>query len=108
MIKDIEIIQFANRVRDDILNGNTSHTYCYLISSPLQERLRSIGIDTVMINISLLTPSIYTSHVYLQLEDGRILDATADQFPEAELPPVYLGEFPETYKKWMEASMELA
>jgi hypothetical protein len=63
------------------------------VSAPLQGLLSAVyGIETSLEEADLG----HTNHVFLRLPDGRILDATADQF---DLPCVYLGPLPELYRE---------
>lgn len=46
-------------------------------------------------------PQGTTNHVFIRLADGRILDATADQFG---LAPIYLGHMPAQYLAWIQCT----
>ena len=76
-----------------MLGKKQPHLMCFAVSWPLQAYLKSVGIDTELIEGSCGD----AEHYWLRLQDGRILDATADQFNNAG-PKVYLGEQPDYYK----------
>lgn len=64
---------------------------CFAVSAPLQGLLSAHGIETSLESVDF----IEINHTFLRLPDGRILDATADQFG---LEPVYLGPMPDEYQ----------
>jgi hypothetical protein len=83
---DEEIIEIAASFRDGLLDGKGSTLMCAAVSWPLASLLRSIykvGCDTVESDLGEI------NHIWIRLDDGRALDATADQF--GDYPPVYLG-----------------
>lgn len=89
---DAELIQIASDFREGILDGRSSERMCAAVSWPIGAYLESIcGIETEAIEGDLG----HMNHVWLRLSDGRVLDATADQFnrlfPDLNLPSVYLG-----------------
>jgi hypothetical protein len=57
---------------------------CAVVSYSLQGYLSFLGVTTELGEVDLK----FSNHVFLKLPDGRILDATADQFGG---PKVYLG-----------------
>jgi hypothetical protein len=82
-------------MRKGILGKRSSRMMCMAVSAPLQGLLAALyGVETELETVDF--PE--SNHVWLRLPDGRILDATADQFG---LEPVYLGEVPEIYRRWM-------
>ena len=95
---DEDLIAVALDFRKGILIGRPSKMMCFAVSAPLQGFLSAVyGIETEQEEVDF--PEC--NHVYLRLPDGRILDATADQFG---LEPVYLGEMPSIYKSWMDGT----
>lgn len=83
---DADLIQIAQNFRDGILYGRSSELMCYIVSAPLQGFLSAAyGISAELEQVDFTD----CNHFWLRLPDGRILDATADQFG---LAPVYLGE----------------
>ena len=62
---------------------------CRVLAAGSLLRLHGIEAETVESDLG------ECNHVWLQLEDGRALDPTADQFnalfPDLAMPPVYLG-----------------
>lgn len=69
---------------------------CIIISKPLSRYLNELGVKNKLVEYSVRTPSSWWSHWALELEDGRILDATAGQF-DLDLPTIYLGELPSSF-----------
>ena len=65
---------------------------CFAVSAPLQAMLSFSGVETDMMQ------GFYDdgnrNHVWLQCEDGTVIDATADQF---DGPKVYIGPAIEMY-----------
>jgi hypothetical protein len=98
-MNDEEIIKLVTSFRKGVLGKKSPYMNCHIVSLPLQGYLSIIGINT---NIEVGTINIkgfYGNHVWLKLEDGRIVDPTASQFNKfgQDMPDVYLGEKPEWY-----------
>lgn len=92
-VTDAEIIEYATEFRREIV-GNDSRLKCAMVSWPLDGMLGSMGVECRCETLDF--PEV--NHVVIRLADGRILDATADQFG---LAPVYLGPMPRKYQRWM-------
>ena len=89
---DAELKRIARQFRRGILGKRPSAQMCMAVSASLQGVLSALyGVDTVLEEIQLRD----MNHVFLRLADGRILDATADQFG---LDAVYLGDLPDAYR----------
>lgn len=89
-MNDKQLIRFATQFRKGILGGNSSEWMCAAVSWPLSTLLAAHGVPNRIVEGDLGE----CNHVWLALEDGRVLDATADQFNWCNpnpLPPVYLG-----------------
>lgn len=72
------------------LLAHQSSTYmCGVVSFPLTGFLASIGVETRVLESDLGE----CNHLFLEMQDGMIIDATADQFNYAEkkYPEVYIG-----------------
>ena len=83
---DAELIEVARDLRAGILGKRASAGMCMVVSAPLQGLLSAIyGVETTLETLDFGI----INHVWLRLADGRVLDATADQFDRA---PIYLGE----------------
>lgn len=92
---DEELQAIARDFRAGLLRGQASALMCFAVSAPLQGLLSAVyGVETELVELDF--PDC--NHVVLRLSDGRILDATADQFG---LAPVYLGDVPPLYRGWM-------
>lgn len=89
-MKDSELLQYAKEFRAAIIGEASSSRWCAAISAPLCAALNAIGVKAGLLETDLGE----CNHVFLVLEDGRVLDPTADQFnwiSKNELPGVYLG-----------------
>jgi hypothetical protein len=93
---DKALLNLAAGFRKGILSGGNPDFMCFAICAPLQGLLSIEGIETELIRGWVDCGDYDMEHVWLRLEDGRVLDPTADQFP-LSLPPVYLGDQPAQY-----------
>ena len=87
---DKQLLKFAAEFRSGILDGAPSHMMCAAVSWPLAGLLNFHGIKCECVESDLGE----MNHVWIKLEDGRALDATADQFNylfDYKHHPVYLG-----------------
>ena len=95
MLTDADLLYQASEFRAGLLDGRPSAGWCVDMSYALQGYLRfATGLETrVMVSIleGIETEADAEGHAFLMLPDGRILDATADQFGSC-YPAVYLGE----------------
>jgi len=82
---DNELVEFATEFRAGVLGGKSSRGRCAIVSWPLAGLFRSNGVDCECVEGELTD----INHIWIELADGRVLDATADQFDG--FPPVYLG-----------------
>ena len=103
-ITDKELLKIVKAFRKGILGkANDPSAMCAAVSLPLQGFLSfAYGIECKVCYGDIDDVSIgLWVHTWLQLPDGRILDATASQFatPAGEpIPEIYLGEKPKWYK----------
>jgi hypothetical protein len=85
----------AREFRAGILGKRSSARMSMVVSAPLAGFLSAVyGVGCAVEELDFG----HANHVVIRLPDGRILDATADQFG---LEPVYLGPMPEKYVMWM-------
>lgn len=83
---DAQLIRIARQFRRGILGTRASTRMCMAVNAPLQGFLAALyGVETTLEEVDFG----HINHVWLRLSDGRILDATADQFG---LAAIYLGE----------------
>lgn len=82
---------FVTEFRKGILDGGPSMLMCYVVCWPLQALLSVEGVETDLVKGTVGDQE----HYWLKLPDGRIIDPTADQFPN--LPSVYIGKQPTNY-----------
>lgn len=99
-MSDEELIAFAREFRDFMLEGRDSLRMCFMVCFPLEGLLNATDVGCRMIRGNIEG----WDHVWLELDDGRILDPTADQFPnlfpdagEKPMPAVFLGARPSWY-----------
>ena len=94
---DKELREVVEGFKMGILNGKTSARMCAVVCYPLQGYLSFMGVETKLIEGDFGE----INHVWLELEDGRIIDPTADQFfiiwGINKMPPVYIGVKPDFY-----------
>lgn len=100
-MKDSMLRQTALSFRNGLLGKRDSGMMCMAVCYPLQGFLSMLGVETKIEELDFGK----TNHVILRLQDGRILDPTADQFsgPTIKLPKVYVGPMPEIYQRWIKA-----
>jgi hypothetical protein len=93
---DDELIKIAWDVRTEVVYGS-SRGHCILVSSLIQERLMKAGIKCRISQGNVGNEG----HLWVTLEDGRILDGTGDQFDfyAFRLTPIYLGKKPDWYEE---------
>lgn len=94
---DQQIMRIARATRDRITLGGRSSGYCAVVCVPLAVYLTSRGVSAVDIHGAVGE----WQHTWIALENGRILDPTADQFNSkqyaARMPQIYLGPIPPHY-----------
>jgi len=95
-LRDKELKSLCLDFRRGLIRKNAGDMMCGVVSFALQGYLSFLGVPAEIEEV--LLPQ--TNHVFLRLEDGRVLDATADQFGG---PKVYLGE-PMWFHKTQEAA----
>lgn len=84
--------------RRGILDGRKSARMCCAVSMPLAGYLEFCGIPCVLVHGEVID----NNHTWIKLADGRIIDATADQFKNPDgtrMPQVYIGELPDWYRE---------
>jgi hypothetical protein len=94
----VKLLRTVTQFRKGMIGDYSSRDWCFAISSALCGYLSAIhGYHCELVSGKV---GRY-HHSWIQLKDGRIIDATADQFknPNGEsMPPVYIGKKPEWYK----------
>jgi hypothetical protein len=96
---DTELIEIATEFREGILDGGPSDLECFKVVAPLAGLLEFYGLYAKVmesdVTIKRGKPGQKCNHFWIKLEDGRVLDPTADQFNKVHkknMPPVYLGK----------------
>ena len=103
-MNDAKLIQIVKSFRYGIIGRKDSDYQCFVVSAPLKGYLAyKHGIKAKLIDGAVRVQTkpgrfLEAPHCWLELEDGRILDATYDQFGE-DRPKVFLGEMPSQYIK---------
>ena len=96
--QDKALLKAVRGFRRGILGGGSPAFMCRAICLPLQSYLSAIfGIELLLVDGVVDCGDHEMYHTWLQLQDGRTLDPTADQF-RLGLPPVYLGALPSQYE----------
>jgi hypothetical protein len=93
-MNDAELIDFVSGFRDGILDGREPYGMCFMICAPLVTLLNMHGVECEMVEGPVTVSDDFANHIWLELDDGRVLDPTASQFNGSQrqaLPPVYLG-----------------
>lgn len=99
-MSDDELLDVCSGFRDGILDcaryGGKSDGMCYAVSMALGGYLAWLGFECRLIEGAVGR----SNHFWLQHPDGRIIDATADQFSTEKrpMPKVYLGSKPKHYR----------
>lgn len=93
---DAELISIAQSFRDEICTNGKADFHCFMVCAPLQGYLSALhGMRVEICETKAVKTDFGTcNHIWLRLNDGRVLDPTADQFNRPgrkRLPPVYLG-----------------
>ena len=90
-MSDEELMRITKDFRDGILRGRPSVMMCAAVSWALEGFLNSI----YDLNCKSVEGDLgHCNHVWIELQDGRVLDPTADQFNEMfrhDFAEVYLG-----------------
>ena len=92
-----EILKTATNFRKGMIGRQSSKSWWFMISAPLEGLLRVMGCDCQLVEGHVGRDC----HFWLKLPDGNILDPSADQFKKPDktkMPPVYIGPRPEWYK----------
>lgn len=105
MMTDADLIKTAQEFRKGLLGSRTSRSMCFMVSAPLLSLLSLYGVSGQLDKAEVYRETKHActmvQHWFIRLQDGRILDATADQFltpTRNRMPPVYLGETPNWYE----------
>lgn len=94
-----ELRRICSEFRNGLLGSDSSSGKCAMVCLPLASYLGMFGLSVKIVEVDFGR----INHFWLELENGEILDPTADQFSGKwlKLPKVYIGPVPEIYKKWM-------
>lgn len=100
-MNDSEIKKAAQGFTRGILYDRESLNMCWVVCLPLQGYLSFCGVETKVIEGNIKINNEDYHHYWIQLQDGRIIDPTANQFNELgqKMPKVYFGNMPDNYTK---------
>lgn len=83
-MSDAQLKSVCLKFRKGLIKGREGDMMCGVVTYPLAAFLGMMGVAAEIEEVDLK----YSNHVFLILSDGRVLDATADQFGG---PKVFLG-----------------
>ena len=96
---DKQLVNCARAFRKGILApGGDPSMMCFAVCAPLSGLLAASGFPAHEETVDFNESAPCANHTWIRLEDGRILDPTADQFG---LEAIYLGPVPELYLGWL-------
>lgn len=95
-MSDAELKRVARGFRRGMLEGGSSAFMCRAVCLPLAGLFSAMGVNLDLIECEVDCGDHEMYHTCLRLNDGRILDPTADQFP-FRMPRIYLGIMPSRY-----------
>ncbi len=81
---DKQLLRCATQFRKGLIGKGGSYMCCGMISWPLAALLGASGVKCRTVEGDLG----HCNHIWIELEDGRVLDPTADQFNEFGFPPM--------------------
>lgn len=90
----------ALKFRKGVIGNTSSKDKCFMVAAPLCSYLRFCKYECRLIEGFVTIGEHITNHYWIELEDGMILDPTADQFNSVkgkDMPKVYIGERPDYY-----------
>jgi hypothetical protein len=93
-----ELMKIVRGFRKGILNGETPHSWCYMVCAPLVPYLHLCGYPCELTEGRVKKKYL---HYWITLPDGKIVDPTASQFTQpggGNMPVIYYGEKPYWYR----------
>jgi hypothetical protein len=93
---DKELIKISKGFVKGILDGKPTTDMCFIVCSPLQAYLSFCGISCSLTEGDIIHCDNELHHFWITLDDGKIIDPTADQFG---LLNIYVRKQPSYYKK---------
>jgi hypothetical protein len=87
-VTDKQLLKIVRGYRNGMLGEDSSNGWCFMLCMPLISYLSVHGVKGAVL---MESETETCNHVWILLEDGRVLDPTADQFGK-KYPKVYLGE----------------
>lgn len=99
-LKKTELLKMVRGFRYGLIGRKNGRKYCYIVCFPLQGFLSIMDIKTEIIEGEVCYYRYWIGHYWLQMESGKIIDPTADQFSTLKrfMPKVYIGTKPKWYR----------
>lgn len=97
---DKKLIQTIKSFVKGLLSGKPTTDMCFMVCSPLVTYLNGCGIKCDLTEGELQKRY---HHFWITLEDGRVIDPTADQFG---LLNIYVRKQPSYYRKYTSADYD--
>jgi hypothetical protein len=91
---DAQLLKFVTGFRRGIVGRGKSEYMCFAVCAPLVTLLNMHGVPSKLREGTVKFEIGSINHFWIELEDGRVIDPTADQFNRffgRSLPKVYLG-----------------
>lgn len=96
--RPFNLVECVTEFRAGLLGKRSDARMCFAVSSALAGYLHFLGQEAEVVHGSVGEHD----HYWIELGDGRIIDATASQFKKPngrEMAQVYIGALPLWYKK---------
>ena len=99
-ITDKKLIKIVKQFRRGMLGRKCGSKYCYMVCWPLQAYLGLLDFHTDLVEGDVCYYRYWIGHFWLRMDDGRIIDPTADQFStdRRPMPEIYIGKKPRWYR----------
>lgn len=112
VVNDRELVYFTMLFKETALDGHNSRGKCLKLTAALVPMLNVVGVPCVLTTGDVWATNVKgevigrTFHAWVTLKDGRILDPTLEQFPEARTLEMNAGIYLGRKLEWMKAHGE--
>jgi hypothetical protein len=101
-MSDKELYKIVNGFTKGLLGKRSSESMCFVVTWTLNSFLTCCGIKSKLVEGEIKLKNGYiANHFWIELEDGKVIDPTADQFnslSEHQMPNIFIGKKPKWYK----------
>jgi len=100
--EQIRLQHIVEEFRAGLLDGQASAGWCFMVSSALAGYLSFLGYQARLTRGNIDIGEEEAEHFWLTLQEGLIIDPTADQFKQPtghDMPPVFIGIKPAWYRE---------